>query len=87
MFTADDAWAIARKLGAHIREGRNHHVVSVLYNGRRIAQYGISRSSGSKGHDYLPKQLHMSFDQCRQFRKCDLSVDQYIGILKGKHLI
>jgi hypothetical protein len=87
MFTQADAWAIAKKLKANIREGRAHHIVCFYHEGKWIAQYGISRAPREQAHDYIPRQLHMSNQECRLFRRCDLTLEAYIQILQEKHWI
>ena len=57
-----EAEAIAEKLNAEIRHGRNHSLALVRWNGRLVAQYGIRRGKHS-GHDYIPGQLFISLRQ------------------------
>jgi hypothetical protein len=86
-FTQSDAYAIAKKLTAEIKSGRRHDLVIVRYQGTYIAQYGITRGSKEKGHDYISRQLHMNLKQCREFRACTFSVENYVELLRSKNLI
>jgi len=87
MLTQEDARAIARKLKAVIESGRNHDLAIFRYEGQRIAQFGIRRGSKEKGHDYIPRQLHLTQKQCGELRACPLSFDDYVTILRTKKLI
>lgn len=87
MLTQTDAREIARKLGAEKKRGRKHELVVVRYGGIRVGQYGISRSSKEKSHDYIANQLHISLPQCRELSACPLSKAEYFKILSDKNLI
>lgn len=87
MLTQDDARRIADKLGMHIRQGRRHELAVLVYNGKQITQFGISRSSKQQSHDYVSKQLYITHGQCRELHGCPLTKDQYLDILKSKNLL
>jgi hypothetical protein len=85
MLAKRDALNIAGKLGAEIKNGGDHDLAVFRFEGKRILQYGIRRSSG--GHDYLQRQLHISLRQCQDLSNCPLSLSQYIEILRAKNLL
>jgi hypothetical protein len=88
VFTAEDARAIADKLRALHELGRSgHEGVEFYHNGRMIFRFGIRRGSGEHGHNFIPRYMHLSQKDCWLFRKCDISLDQYIEILKAKQII
>jgi len=82
-----DAKTIANKLEAEITHGRRHDLVIVKYNGKYVAQYGISRSSQEQSHDYIPRQLYLSRKQCQDFQGCSVSLSDYFDILKSKQVL
>jgi hypothetical protein len=84
MLTQGDARAIAAKLKAEIKTGRNHDIAVFRYDGKYIAQFGIQRASKDKPHDYIPRQLFMTSKQGREFRQCSLSLEDYIEHLRAK---
>jgi hypothetical protein len=87
-FDADDAIAIAEKLGANrLIDRKRHENVQFRYNDRIIFTFGIRRGSGEKGHNFIPRQMSLSQKECRTFRDCTMSLEQYIQILRGKGLI
>lgn len=80
-----DAWAIQEKLKAEVdNSARKHILVKFWHNGVLVIQFGIRRGSGELGHGYIPKEMKISQKECREFRKCNISVPQYIEILKAK---
>jgi hypothetical protein len=88
VFTADDAKAISDKLGAVHERGRSgREGVEFYYNGKVIVRFGIRRGSGDHGHNFIPRHMHLSQKDCRLFRKCDISLEKYIQILKEKQVI
>lgn len=86
MLTQDDAREIAKKLKAEIERRRRHDLAVFRHGGKRIAHFGISRSSKEQSHDYIPNQLHITQKQCREFRECPLTLEGYIEILASKEL-
>ncbi len=88
MLTQSDAREIAKKLRAEIQKRRHRHdLVVVRYKNIYIGQYGISRSSKEKSHDYIANQLHISLPQCRELSACPLSKAEYFKILSDKNLV
>ena len=88
MFNQDDAWAIAEKLEAKIESGRAHELAVFRYQGKRIADFGIRRASQEKGHDYIPKELFLTPRQCRDFRRCSMTLKAYVELLVEKgHIV
>lgn len=85
--TQEDASAIADKLKAERVPGRGHELVRFRYNNRLIFQFGIRRSSKEAPHNYIPLQMGISQKQCKLFRKCDITVEQYIKTLRLKGII
>jgi hypothetical protein len=86
--TADDAVAIAVKLGAErIIGSKAHEKVHFRHNGKLILTFGIRRGSGEKGHNFIPGLLHLSGKDCRTFRECSMSLETYIQRLKTMGLI
>lgn len=84
MLTQDDAWKIALKIKAEIKPGRRHDIAIFRWEGRYIAQFGISRGAKEQPHDYIPRQLFLTHKQCRELAECSLSLDEYVRILSGK---
>ena len=86
--TREDAEAIAVKLRG-VRDARapKHEVVRFYYNGKLILGFGIRRGSGEQWHGFIPNQMKLSQMECRLFRKCDISLEEYIEILKLKQVI
>ena len=83
-----DAWAIQEKLKAEVdNAARRHILIKFWHNGVLAIQFGIRRGSGELGHGHIPKDMKISQKECRLFRKCDISVAQYIEILKAKGVI
>lgn len=86
-FTRQDGDDIAKKLSASIEKGRRHEIVVVSYKGMRICQFGLRRGSRELGHDYIPKQLHISKKECRDLADCPMSADQYFERLREKGIL
>lgn len=86
MLTQDDARRIADKLEAEIQPRRRHDLAVFRYKGKVVAQFGIRRASKAVGHDYIPKELHVSAKQCRELRDCPLTVEGYVEMLVSKGL-
>lgn len=86
--TASDGWAIQKKLGAEVQEGRRpHSLVRFWHDGKIVMQFGISRGSGEHGHGHIPKCMKISQKECKEFRICNISVEGYLKILKDKGLV
>lgn len=84
MLTQQGAREIADKIKAKIEPRRNHDIAVFRYEGKRITQFGIRRSSKGVPHNYIPNQLFVSYKQCCDLRDCPLSLDDYVKILKEK---
>lgn len=85
-FDTHDAWAISKKLNAVIRQGSKHYIAEFWHGGMLIGWFGIRR--GKKvGHDYIPKQIFLSPNQCQNFRICTMSLEEVVQVLKDKHII
>lgn len=81
----DDAWAIQKKLNADVEVGsRIHTRVRFFHNGKLAIQFGISRGSKELGHGHLPKEMKISQKECREFRQCNITVEQYVKMLQDK---
>ena len=80
-----DAKKIATKLKADIQPGSKHKIVSVKYDDKVVARYGIRHAN--KGHGHVPSQLYVSMTEAKNLAKCTLDKDSYFKILKGKGLI
>jgi len=49
--------------------------------------FGLRRGSRDHGHDFLPKELHISRGQCRDLADCPMSAAEYFAVLHEKGLI
>ena len=84
MLTASDAETIARKLHATFKtKGRRHRIAIIRLNGREVGRFGIRRGSGDLGHDYIPRQIHVSNQQAQQLADCTLYLASYEQILRN----
>ncbi len=86
LFNTRDAREIADKLQARIVPKTNHDVAQFWHNDRLIGWYGIRRGANLP-HDYIPEQLHISPNQCRQFRICTLTLQGLIEKLRKRGVI
>jgi hypothetical protein len=85
-FDSGDAWAIQKKLKAEVKEGRKHTLVTFRHNGVAVIHFGIRR--GTKGgHGFLPGEMKITQKQCREFRQCTMSLEQYVAVLTEKQII
>lgn len=87
MFTQKHAATIASKLKCRIVEGRKHTIATLYEAGRMVGSFGIRRGSREEPHDYIPKQIHLTQQQCRQLYDCTLSRENVIELLRGKNLL
>ena len=83
LFFADSALTIANKLEAEISEGRKHAKAVIRINGTYIGQFGIRRSK-NVGHDYIPKQIHVTTKEALGLARCSLYKQDYERILKDR---
>lgn len=84
ILTSKEAEEIANKLEAEIKPGRRHPKVLVRWKGRIVAQYGIRRGSGDVSHNYISRQLFISFRETLDLARCPLTREQYFQILRLK---
>jgi hypothetical protein len=85
MLTKDHAEAIASKLEANLITGRKHDIAAVKYNGKTIAQFGIGRGSRrDRGHDYIPRQIHVTRQQATLLAQCPMSFEEWIAVMRQK---
>jgi hypothetical protein len=45
------------------------------------------RGCKEKGHGYIPFQMKISQKECREFRNCTISLDDYVQLLISKGVI
>jgi hypothetical protein len=83
LFTADSAFTIARKLGVEISEGRKHMNAVVRIEGTYIGRFGIRRGSNA-GHDYIPRQIHVTTKEALGLARCSLYKADYKRSLKDQ---
>lgn len=88
MITKDHAARIAAKLRATVRQGGNHDIAVIEYEGRRVAQFGIRRGSRrDAGHDHIPASIYVSARAALDLAPCPMSYEQWIEVLREKGLI
>ena len=80
---------LVRKLNATVEKKRAaHDLATVYHNGKMIAMFGIRRSSSQdQGHAHIPALLNLQNAQCRNLAICNMSVDQWHDVLRGKGLL
>ena len=83
LLTAKSAFTIANKLEAEITEGRKHTGVVVRIRGAYIGRFGICRSRDA-GHDYIPKQIHVTMREALGLARCTLYKADYEKILESR---
>jgi hypothetical protein len=82
--TSKEAEEIATKLNAEIQEGRGHKRVLIRWQGRVVASYGIRRGSRETSHDYIPRQIFLTFRETLDLARCPLSSSQYFELLRSR---
>jgi len=87
VLTQTDAEAIAKKLLCTYDEAKAHKYAEVFEAGRLIARFGIRRTSKEKPHGHIPRDLHITQKQCWDLRRCPLSREEYVNLLRQKHLL
>ena len=86
--TKEHAEKIAKTLQAVIESGKQHDLVKIYHDTKKIAQYGIRRGSKKDSpHSYISEQLHVTKAQCLDLARCPLSRAEWIVILKDKGII
>ncbi len=89
IITKELALRIIDKLKAKkVRSGKAHDDYAFEYNGRIILQTSLRRGSEKDiGHDHMPGDLGMGPGKTKLFAQCNVTMKQYIKILKGQGLI
>ena len=82
--TSREAQQIASKLEAEIKEGRGHARALIRWQGRIVASYGIRRGSRETSHDYVPKQIFLTFRETLDLARCPLTKEGYFEILRQR---
>jgi len=82
--TSKEAEQIAAKLEAEIKEGRGHARALIRWQGRIVASYGIRRGSRETSHDYVPKQIFLTFRETLDLARCPLTKEGYFEILRQR---
>ena len=83
LLKGDSALTIANKLEAEISEGRKHTKALVRIRGTYIGMFGIRRDK-NVGHDYIPRQIHVTTKQALALARCSLYKADYERILKDQ---
>jgi hypothetical protein len=86
ILTRDDAERIATKLRAEIKtRGGPHAVALIWHEGVLISQFGIRRGSRrDQGHDYIPRDLHVTSKQGLFLAQCPMSHSDWIELMRQK---
>ena len=88
MLTARDGLKIAKKLGAQSTKVKTRHDCFVIViDNVLVGNYGISRSSRERGHNYIAKQIGISPRQARCLSLCSLSREDYVAIIRDQGLL
>lgn len=87
--TKEHAQKIIKKLNATVVTNRNAHDRAEFYHeGVLICSFGVRRSSSkSKGHGFIPNDLHITHHETLNLANCPLSLESYIDILREKGFI
>lgn len=88
--TKQHANALVGKLGATVKQKKHRaHDLAVVYvEGVRVGQFGIRRGSrNTAGHDFIPKNLHITTGQCRLLAECNLTYEAWVQILRDKNIL
>jgi len=88
IITKELAEKIADKLGATYENSGPHKMAYIWHNDLLIANFGIRRGSErDKGHDYVPRSIHLSPNQSRRLAQCQITKDGWIEIMMQKGVI
>jgi hypothetical protein len=79
-----EAQQIADKLSAEIEEGRKHTQAIVRWQGKIVGKYGIRRGSRETSHDFIPRQLSITFREALNLARCPLSREEYFELLRSR---
>jgi len=82
--TQEDGYAIKKKLDAEVVAKKDHDFVIFRHLGKMVVSFGIRRGSKELPHPHIHLQMFLTQKECRLFRQCDISVLQYIEILKSR---
>lgn len=82
--TSREAEQIASKLEAEVKEGRGHARALIRWQGRIVASYGIRRGSRETSHDYIPKQIFLTFRETLDLARCPLTKEGYFEIVRQR---
>jgi hypothetical protein len=90
IITKELALKIVKKLKATIIKSRSkrHDEYVVEEDGQQVAILSIRRSSEKDiGHDYVPRDLHISSHQAKELGQCPWSRKDYIDCLREKEIL
>jgi hypothetical protein len=90
IITKELAVKIAKKLNATKIKSKNkaHDEYEVTEGGILIGIISIRRASDKDlGHDYIPRELHISPRQARNLGQCPWSRDAFIACMKEKEIL
>ena len=90
VITKELALKIVRKLNATLVRAKSkaHDLYEVEHAGLVVAFVSIRRGSKKDlGHDYIPKDLHISTGNARRLAQCPLSRQGYIELLREQRLV
>ena len=85
--TKDDAYAIAKKFGVKVNDRSKHRRVRIYCGKHFVGTYGITRGSGEKSFDYIPKQIKMTMAQAKDFIESSLTVEKFCNDLREQGAI
>jgi hypothetical protein len=80
----EDSLAIKDKLKAEVVPKKDHDFVRFSHEGKLIFWFGVRRGSRALPHPHVSRQMFLSQKECRLFRECTISVEEYIQILRSK---
>ena len=84
-----EALRIANKLGATIQKDGAHKNACFYYKGKFIFDFGI-RHGAKSAHGHLAGEnrvLRLSESKALSFARCNISMDDYVKMLKEKGVI
>lgn len=85
--TEQDAYAIAEKFGASVRDRTKHMRVKIYCGPHFVGAYGLSRGSREKSFNYIPRQIQMTMAEAEAFIECTLSVGAFCEKLRQRGAI
>jgi len=92
IITKELALKIAEKLRAQPdpkpKKGRPHVDYFVCFQGQIVARFGIRRGSEKdKGHDHIPRLIHLRPNEAKLFAQCTHSYDYWVERLREQGVI